>query len=263
MSEIHQLQLSNRSIAWSWSHGPVSRPLVVLHGLGDSSILTYAPRFGSTVLYDTPALFIDLPGFGNAHATDRYSSTIEHMADDVRTLLNVLNIAPTVMFGHSMGGNILISLAYHFPELITSVIVAEPLLDPAHSVMANNIARHSEADYIQRRHQMLIRATQMQTSRGSSVAAAFLPSLLLASPTAMYRAAVSLLAHRDPSMQDQLAAIVRPRHLLVGANTDVDLSTITLQDTKVHLVTNAGHSMFAEQPDQTAYAILGIVSKAV
>lgn len=161
MPEIQHLNLQNRSIAWSWSHGPVARPMAVLHGLGDSSIATYAPLFHATELRDTPALFIDLPGFGHASATDSYSSTIEQMADDVRTLLTHLAVAPTVFFGHSMGGNILISLAYRYPELATTVIAAEPLLDPAHSVMATGIARSDESHYVQRHHRMLIRATEM------------------------------------------------------------------------------------------------------
>lgn len=263
MHMIHQLELPNRSIAWSWSHGPVSRPLVVLHGLGDSSIETYAPLFRSTALRDIPALFIDLPGFGHASADKRYASTIEEMADDVIALLDHLAIAPTIFFGHSMGGNVLISLAYRYPERITTVIVAEPLLNPDHSVMASNITRVDESHYVQRRHQMLIRATEMQIGRGSAAAAAFLAPLRMAHPVAMYRAAVSLMTDRDPGMVKQLEQIECPTYLLIGGTTEFEPDSLGNLRESVYLVPNAGHSMFVEQPEATAYAILGIVSKAV
>ena len=53
---VLQYQLDHGHIAYQWSHEPRHQPLIVLHGLGDSAIHTYAPRFARGVLRDEARL---------------------------------------------------------------------------------------------------------------------------------------------------------------------------------------------------------------
>lgn len=261
MAIIHQHELSDRSLAYCWSHGPVDSPIVVLHGLGDSAIHTYAPRFASTTLRDTPSLFIDLPGFGEGSAPTSGRVTIESMAADVHSLLEHLALQQSVVFGHSMGGNIAIALLHRHPEIASRLIMAEPLLNPADSILAVSIAKQSRSSFLDRRHAMLIRATRIQVQRGDRAAAAFLPTLLMADPATLYAAAESLIAPRGPDFLEMLAHIPCPKDLLVGERTPVDLGAVKGLDVRIHIIPNAGHAMMVEQSAGTAYAMLGIVSR--
>lgn len=263
MDSIHTFQLNDRSLAWCWSHGPTEHPLVVLHGLGDSSIHTFAPRFAASVLQNTPTLFIDLPGFGEGTASDQYPATIELMADDVRALLSSLDVTAAPVIGHSMGANIAIVLASRYPALVSKLIVAEPLLAPEHSVLAAGIAKHGEHQHVDRRHAMLIRATEIQASRGDEVAIAYLTTVKMANPLIMHRAATSLLSARNPDFISMLSSLQCPRTLLMGEKTQANIPSAIDQEIFIYRVKGSGHSMHIEQPERFSCAILKVVSQAV
>lgn len=257
-SERHTLD--NRTLAYCWSHGATAQPLVVIHGLGDSAIHTYAPRFATTSLQHTPSLFIDLPGFGESSASEDFSSTIEAMASDVAALLTRLDVRGAPLFAHSMGANIAIELGTRQPTLLRQVILAEPLLDPDQSILAAGIARYSENAFIARGYEMLVRATSLQAHRGETAAVAFLPTLRMASPRALHRAAVSLLQGRDPGFVALLNQLPHPVTLLFGQHSQADLPAMQREDVHVHRIEGAGHFMMAEAAEPTACAILGAVN---
>lgn len=234
---------------------------MVLHGLGDSAIHTYAPRFASTVLSDTPALFIDLPGFGEGTVSGPYPATIEAMAEDVEDVIHELQLHDIPVFGHSMGANIALEIASRSSNLASHLILAEPLLHPEQSVLAAGIAKHSEEWFVTRRYEMLVRATSLQMHRGDVAATAFLPTLTMADPVALYRAAASLVRERNPSFGSMLRSLHAPVTMLIGQRTHVDTSLLETMGIKVIRISNAGHSMMVEQAQSTAYAILDIVNK--
>lgn len=259
MGNISRHELDGRTLAYCWSHQPHPQPLVVLHGLGDSSIHTYAPRFAATALRNTPALFIDLPGFGEGFATQPYPSTIESMADDVAHLLSALGVHRAPMFAHSMGANVAISLSTKHPTLVAKHILAEPLLVPEQSVLAAGIARRSEKSFIATGYEILARATRLQANRGDIAAHAFLTPLNMASPVAMHRAATSLLQERNPSFLAMLQSLPGQPMLLVGERTAADNATLNRNSLQVTEIPNAGHFMIAEASESTACVILNLV----
>ena len=258
--DIQFLNLEDRSLAYAWSHGPVARPLLVLHGLGDSAIETYAPRFAATDLRDTPTLFVDLPGFGHGHAPETFAGSIELFSADVHQLMTQLGLESSAVFAHSMGANVAIALAWKYPHQISKLILAEPLLDPAHSILATGIAKFSEAAFVERRYAMLIRATRIQASRGDAAAAAFLPTLQMANPKTLYRAASSLVSERDPSFAAMLNHLHCPAHLLVGGRTEANIDHLGLGEIPTFEIPNSGHSLMVEQSSATACAILDVVN---
>lgn len=259
MHTIHRYDLDNRKLAYAWSHLPVRQPLVVLHGLGDSAIHTYAPRFAATSLRETPSLFIDLPGFGEGRATDTYPATLEAMAEDVATLLQSLGVENAPIFAHSMGANIAMLLAQTHANLCSRFVLGEPLLDPAQSVMAADIARHSEAIFLERRFPMLLRATSLQARRGDIAARAFLSTLQMANPLIMYRAAVSLIRPRTPDFLEMLRQSPDRAHLLVGERTETKDLDIHINGIGITRIPEAGHFMMVENDVATACAILEVV----
>lgn len=60
----------------------------------------------------------DLPGFGKSPAS---VETIDGYADTIKDLLDTLNIDRASIFGHSMGGYVLLSLADRYPERLDAM----------------------------------------------------------------------------------------------------------------------------------------------
>lgn len=257
---IHHYAVPNGTIAYAWSHHPVATPLVMLHGLGDSAIHTFRPRITAGPLANTPTLFIDLPGFGEAATTERHPGTIRQFARDVASLLEHLHISETAVFGHSMGGNVAIHLASSRPEFVSHLVVAEPLLIPTHSILAADIARFSEETFVTRRMALLIRATRMQANRGDIAARAFLQPLQQANPVAMHRAARSLVRDAAAESESMLRNLAIPRGLIVGGRTEVDTSEIESHGITVIRIADAGHNMLVERATDTTYAILSLTT---
>lgn len=260
MSATEVYELEHRTLAYCWSHGPTAQPLVVIHGLGDSATHTYQPRFAASPLRNTPTLFVDLPGFGAGSASDVYPATIEAMADDTARLLSHLQVSNAPIFAHSMGANIALDLSSRFPILASQFVLAEPLLDPASSVLAAGIARHSEESFVARGYDMLVRATSLQAHRGEVAAEAFLPTLKMANPRTMHRAAVSLLRDRHPTFAEACEVISVPTTLLVGQRSQIWLPDLQRESSRVKHVENSGHFLMVEATVSTAYAILEAVN---
>ena len=72
----------------------------------------------------------DLPGFGKSPAS---GATIDGYADTIRDLLDTLNIDKASMFGHSMGGYVVLSFADRYPERLDAMglICSQAGGDPA------------------------------------------------------------------------------------------------------------------------------------
>lgn len=256
MAEIAFVDAEDHRIAYSWSHGPVGSPLVVLHGLGDSAIHTYAPRFARTSLANTPALFIDLPGFGESSAAASFPGTIEAMATAVRNLLTSLSVQNPKIFAHSMGANVAIAMVAAHADLRAPIILAEPLLNTDDSVLASTIVRFGEKQFVERGFAMLQRATSLMAKRGDMAAEAFLPVLTLAQPLAFHKAATSLLVHRDPSFIESLWSIDPSPVILIGERTRSDAIGSLEEKLTIIRIPEAGHNMMVEAEAATACAIL-------
>lgn len=253
---INRFEIDDTSIAWTEirEHAVSPAPLVFLHGLGDSSIITFERIARHPALRDRPSILVDLPGFGYSSAPESWPGTIEAHIDAVAALLDELGIHRVTIVAHSMGASLAIMLAAREPSRVSGLVLAEPLLMREHSALGKSIAKRREADFVTRGYDMLLLATKRQTRRGEKAAEGFLEPLERADPIILHRSAVSLLADRSPSFLETLRDLAMPRVLLVGERTDVDL-TIVPDDVPILRIPEAGHSMMSENPDAFASAI--------
>ena len=108
-------------------------PVLLVHGLGGNARLWDAQLADLGRTYRV--LAVDQRGFG---ASDRTYGEMElsDWADDLAGLLQALDLGPTVVVGHSMGGMVAQELAVRAPELLAGLIVA--------STMPGASARHVE-----------------------------------------------------------------------------------------------------------------------
>jgi pimeloyl-ACP methyl ester carboxylesterase len=255
---IDYLDINDLRIAGHWTSERSPAPLVFLHGLGDSSIMTFFRIATHPALASMPALLIDLPGFGHSDAPADWPATIEHHAAAVASVLDALGITGAPISGHSMGGSTALVLAASRPDLVSRLVLAEPLLRREQSSLAIAIANRSERVFIDRGYEMLRVATRRQAARGERAAIAFREPLEHADPGILHRSAVSLLADRTPSFEEALRSLRIPRTVIAGERTPI-VPDLLPDDVPLVRITGAGHSMMSENPDDYASAIAAVV----
>ncbi len=98
--------------------------LIFLHGLG-----TYLKAW----LYNTDALAmrnrciaLDLPGYGKSSKGD-YPFSMAFFAEQVALFCTALGLEKVVLVGHSMGGQIALTLALQRPDLVERLILLAPV----------------------------------------------------------------------------------------------------------------------------------------
>lgn len=100
--------------------GNGDRTIVFVHGLGDS--LDYWRKLSSRLKDEYKILMYDIRGHGNSPLGDE-AFTIDMLVDDLHDLLLSLNIEKTSLVGLSLGGNIVVSFAVRYPELVDRIVV--------------------------------------------------------------------------------------------------------------------------------------------
>lgn len=238
---------------------PSIQPRIYLHGLGSSSILTFASIVSEPPLSDARSILIDLPGFGHSATQPSTGMSsecllhgIEAHAGIVAGLLDQLNLGTVDLFGHSMGGSIAIVCAYRFPELIVRLVVAEPNLDPGRGTLSAHIAAQTEQRFMARGYDALLHATYRQAARGNATARSFVQTLEMASPLALHRSATSLLAERRPTFREMLEQLPMPKATITGALSLAYGFQLADSGIREYVVPDAGHVMMVENPTDFA-----------
>lgn len=231
-------------------------PFVFVHGLGSSAIATFPAIATRPELRQHRSILIDMPGFGYSSAPNDWTFRIEDQARALGEVLERLDLPPVHLVGHSMGGSIAIALADGQPERVARLIVAEPNLDPGTGTLSGHIARMSEAVFVSRGYERMIRAMESQARRGDANAAIFAPTLRQASAIALHRAANSLRAERTPSFREQFLTAGMPRLYIAGERSnDVPANDLTSAGITFVEIANAGHAMMDDDPAAFAHAI--------
>lgn len=103
--------------------GSGDRTIILVHGLASNA---------GFWRYNIPELTkhfrviaVDLPGYGKSQKGD-YTYSMSFYADQIKKLIDELNLKNVVYVGHSMGGQIGIKLAIKYPTLLNKLILASP-----------------------------------------------------------------------------------------------------------------------------------------
>ncbi|MDR2929812.1 MAG: alpha/beta hydrolase [Propionibacteriaceae bacterium] len=155
-----------------------------------------------------------------------------------------------ILFGHSAGGAVALSLAALRPERVAGVILTEANLDAGGGTASRAIAGRSEESFIRRGHAALVRTERAKSNPWSQTVA-------LADPVALHREACSLVAGATPSWRDILYGLTCPKAYVFGERNlpDPDATELLRHGVEVMTVPNAGHNMAWENPDGLAAVI--------
>ncbi len=103
--------------------GKGMQTLVLIHGLGSNA------GFWRYVIPELSKKYrviaIDLPGYGKSEK-DYYSYKMSFFADQVKRVVDYLNIHKFIFVGHSMGGQTGIMYALKYPETLEKLILVSP-----------------------------------------------------------------------------------------------------------------------------------------
>lgn len=113
---------SGVSMAYT-DEGKGPETLIFIHGLG-----SYLPAWDKNVAelrQHYRCIAIDLPGYGKSDKTG-VTAGMAAYADDVLALMNALKLKQAVLVGHSMGGQIAITVALKAPQRVKKLVLAAP-----------------------------------------------------------------------------------------------------------------------------------------
>lgn len=110
-------------IATHWGSGA---RIVLVHGIGMGR--SYFGRLRDALASAHEVIAVDLPGFGDSPQPDEPLS-IEGLADALADYVCTLP-APVTALGHSMGTQIVAELGARHPELVRSVVLIAPTVNP-------------------------------------------------------------------------------------------------------------------------------------
>lgn len=103
--------------------GKGNETILFIHGLA-----SYIPAWKkniSSLKSDYRCIAIDLPGYGKS-SKGNYTVSMDFFADVIRDICQKLQIDKVTIAGHSMGGQIAISTALKYPDLVSKLILIAP-----------------------------------------------------------------------------------------------------------------------------------------
>ncbi len=121
--ETKKISLSNNITLAYVDEGNGDNTIIFIHGLG-----SYIPAWKKNITElkkHYRCIAIDLPGYGKS-SKGLYSGSMEFYADVVSEFLTKLNIEKAVIAGHSMGGQIAMTLALKYPNIVEKLILVDP-----------------------------------------------------------------------------------------------------------------------------------------
>lgn len=120
---VQKVELTSGETVAYFDEGQGAETLVFIHGLG-----SYAPAWQQNIeslRANYRCLAIDLPGYGKS-SKGNYEASMTYYAAIVKDFLAALGIEQAHLAGHSMGGQIAITAALAYPELVKSLVLVAP-----------------------------------------------------------------------------------------------------------------------------------------
>lgn len=137
------------------------RPLIMVHGLGCASSCDYPRLASDPALVGRRMILLDLLGSGFSDRPEGFGYTIEDHARTVAELAAHLAPEALDLYGHSMGGAVVIVAATLLGNRVRHLVMSEPNLDPGGGTFSRKVAAISEADYVTHGHRDLVKAARV------------------------------------------------------------------------------------------------------
>jgi pimeloyl-ACP methyl ester carboxylesterase len=252
--------------------------VVMLHGFGDTGDM-WAPA-ASLLVQDHTVIVPDLRGMGlSSHPEDGYDKKTQ--ARDIAAVVDALRITEAALVTHDIGNMVGYAFAAQFPSRVTRWVVIDaplPGIGPWDEILRNPLLWHfnfrgpdverlvqgRERIYLDRFWNELSANPQAIDEETRSHYAS-----LYARPGAMHSAFNQFAAFtQDAADNKDLPAkgkLTMPVLALGGDHSFgtqmADIMRLVAEDVTAGVITNSGHWVMEEQPEQTAAAITDFIRK--
>ena len=227
-------------------------PILFIHGLGCTSTADYVHL--ADRLTGHRRLLADLCLATDADAPSDHS--IEGLARYLDAALTARKNDQVVLFGHSAGGAVALSLARLNPERVTGVILTECNLDPGGGAWSRRISQQSEDAFVAHGFAEMIAEQQIACPTWAR-------TLEISDPAAVHQEAVTLVNGTTPTWREILYGLTCPRTYVFSdaALPDPDFDELQRRGVTVETIPNVGHNMAYENPEALADVVERFLGK--
>jgi pimeloyl-ACP methyl ester carboxylesterase len=224
-----------------------SRPtILMIHGAGQSS-LTWEYQVDALKNHPKANLIIpDLPGHGKSEGSG--CKTIREYSEFIKDLVHTLGLERLILVGHSMGGGIVQIFTLDFPEMVYACILV--------GTGAKLRVAKETLEIVKSNYETFCRMAPTRSFTLSSpeeLKRRFVEGLLKTSQPISHW---DLLACDEFDIMDKVEQIKVPT-LIISATEDIltpvkygEYSNLKIQNSKLHVINDAGHFMMQEKPDE-------------
>ena len=120
---VEKIGLSNQTSLAYIEQGNGNQTLLFIHGLG-----SYLPAWNknfANLAQDYHCIAIDLPGYGKS-SKGNYEYSMTYYAQVIKEFADKKGLKNLVLVGHSMGGQIALTTALQYPNLIKKLVLIAP-----------------------------------------------------------------------------------------------------------------------------------------
>ncbi|HEY0606667.1 MAG TPA: alpha/beta hydrolase [Herpetosiphonaceae bacterium] len=230
---------------------------IYLHGLGLSSLATYARVVAEPGLSQRRSILVDFLGCGFSDRPASFGYALEDHAQTVAALLDHLGLQQCAVIGHSFGGAVAITLAALRPDLVGRLVLAEALLDPGGGETSRRIAGQSEEEFCASGYRSLLAEVHADALTGDPLSIVVAGAFNAVAPFALYRCAVGLVRGTQPTMRRRLLDLTIPRAYFFGHASlpNPDTEVLPASGITVKVLPGAGHGMMWDDPRGFAAAL--------
>jgi pimeloyl-ACP methyl ester carboxylesterase len=232
-----------------WTELPGRLPArVFIHGLGNNGVANFGSVVEDPAIVGHRTLVLDLPGHGSSDGPNDFGYTLEAHADAVAAACAAAGVDHVDLVGHSLGGDVAITVAALHPALVGQLVISEANLDP---LPASDSGRASQAIRLQAEEAFVLGGFERLMERYPEWAT----TLRRCTPVAIHRSAIGLTTGTTPTMRERLLAMAIPRTLLHGDHGEPLLGEAGLIDAgvAVEAIPAAGHMvMYDNRPGYVA-----------
>lgn len=228
------------------------RPILFIHGLGCAGSFDYPQVAAQETLAKHRCVMVDLLGSGYSDKPDDFGYTVQEHAAYLKEFVASIGLESFILFGHSLGGAVALSLADQCRERVDQIILSEANLDKSDEGSSSKyIADFDQNEFLKNGFRELVEESRKS---GNQMWAA---SLSLWSPRAAYLICKSAAKGQQPSGREVLYSLDCPRTFIFGERSlpDADVQVLRAHGVTIEIVENAGHSMAWENPQGLAEAI--------
>lgn len=211
---------------------------------------------------------IDLPGFGQSGKIGP-NWNFGNYTEDVKAVIEQLQLKNVIVIGHSMSGDILLDLSNRYPDLIAGIVGVDNLHRPSESMSEQGRA-DAEAFFalFAARFDSVATASMEQYLFQPSTDTAIKQRVMQSIFNADSLTAVQVLKSLTFFAQDEKTRMQKLNHKLYLVNSDAapvltdSLNKYCAKGAEVAYVRQTGHYPMIEKPGEFNAALQGVIDRA-